>query len=391
MVPGRSGRMVARPRVLVVTRNLPPLTGGMERLNWHLIEALSDRFDVEVVGPSGSASLAPAEVVVSEVRLRPLSAFLLGALRASVRRCRHVRPSVVLAGSGLTAPIAWFAARLVGASAVTYIHGLDITVPNRLYRLIWLPFIRRMCLVIVNSSATRVLALQAGVPADRVCTVHPGVSLPTELTGKGRRVFRERHGLNEDKVLLSVGRLTERKGLLEFVEGVLPLVVARSPSSVRLVVIGDEPKEALHAKPQTWEAITAAARRVGVADCLVFLGKVSQEELDEAYVAADVLVFPVRQSASDPEGFGMVAIEAAAHGLPTVAYATGGVVDAVADGRSGRLVTPGDVGGFVAAVVEQIEAPIPADTIRDFAARFAWHRFGEQMSDRLQGLIRGAQ
>lgn len=385
--------MNTRPRLLLVTRNLPPLTGGMERLNWHLADELSARFDVEIVGPVGSASLAPAGVVVHEVGLRPLPTFLLRALGVAVARSRTWRPDVVLAGSGLTAPIVWLAARGCGASAAAYIHGLDLTVPHPLYRLMWLPFIRRMRRVIVNSSATVELALKAGVPFERLATVNPGVSLPAQTKVehlRDRARFRSRLGLGAEKVVLSVGRLTERKGLLQFVEAVLPRVAAKHPD-VRMVVIGSAPRDALHARPQSSEAIMVAARRVGQDANVIFLGNVSQQQLDEAYRGADVHVFPVRDSPFDPEGFGMVAIEAAAHGLPTVAYATGGVIDAVGDGRSGRLVKPGDVDGFAGAVIEQIETPIATEIIRSFAAQFAWPRFGDQICLELTSLVRGRQ
>ena len=51
-----------RPRVLLVTRNLPPLVGGMERLNWHMAEELAKAAEVRIVGPDGSAALAPAGI-----------------------------------------------------------------------------------------------------------------------------------------------------------------------------------------------------------------------------------------------------------------------------------------------------------------------------------------
>ncbi len=113
------------------------------------------------------------------------------------------------------------------------------------------------------------------------------------------------------------------------------------------------------------------------------LGTRFGSELDDAYAAADVHVFPVREIPGDPEGFGMVAIEAAAHALPTVAYATGGVVDAVAAGVSGLLVAPGDCKGFADAVLELLRRPLQAEAIRLFAADFTWDRFGERVSDAL--------
>ncbi|MNV11969.1 Glycogen synthase [compost metagenome] len=112
-----------------------------------------------------------------------------------------------------------------------------------------------------------------------------------------------------------------------------------------------------------------------------FLGELSDEELSIAMHTATVHVFPVRSHPTDPEGFGMVAIEAAAHGLGTVAYASGGVADAVADGLSGALVEPGDSIGFARAVVRAIGAPLPAAPMQAFATGFGWDAFGRQIRD----------
>src|SRR5690606_16356516 len=92
------------PRVLLITRNLPPLLGGMERLNWHIARELSAWSDVRIIGPEGSANLAPPGVSVDEVPLRPMWKFLIRALIVARRIARQWRPDFVLAGSGLTAP-----------------------------------------------------------------------------------------------------------------------------------------------------------------------------------------------------------------------------------------------------------------------------------------------
>jgi phosphatidylinositol alpha-1,6-mannosyltransferase len=82
----------------------------------------------------------------------------------------------------------------------------------------------------------------------------------------------------------------------------------------------------------------------------------------------------------------MVAIEAAAHGLPTVAFDVGGVADAVVDGRNGRLITADDYPAFAAAVSEllAVQDNTGQDArARDFAGRFSWERFGREMLDAL--------
>lgn len=383
------------PRILHITRNLPPLVGGMERLNWHIADELSRQAQVQVIGPRGAAALKPANTEVSEVPLRPLPRFLLASAWWALRLARRQRPQIVLAGSGLTAPAAWLAARACGARAAVYVHGLDVAARHPVYRMLWHPVLRRMDVVVANSHPTMALVRGIGVAPERIRVVPPGVSLPeAPQSPEALRAFRERHGLGDARLLLSIGRLTTRKGLREFVREALPAIISQAPD-VLLVVIGDAPTDSLLAGVQSPESIQAEAEAAGIGAHLRFLGVITDpQQLACAYEAASVHVFPVREIPGDPEGFGMVAIEAAAHGLPTVAFATGGIVDAVAEGCSGRLVDPGDYGRLSDAVLAVLRGGHDAwrEPAQEFARQFAWSRFGALLRNRLgvDGGIAGA-
>jgi phosphatidylinositol alpha-1,6-mannosyltransferase len=211
--------------------------------------------------------------------------------------------------------------------------------------------------------------------------LHPGTELPT-LDAKTARDFRERHGFGQRPLLLSVGRLTQRKGLAEFVAKTLPLIVSHYQDAL-LLIIGDEASDALHTRTGSErERILAAARDVAVERNVHFLGRCDEATLGAAYQAADLHIFPVLELPGDVEGFGMVALESAAHGLPTIAFAVGGVSDAVQDGQTGTLVEPGDYGSLGEAMIRQLAQPRDGSATaicRDFAAGKAWPVFGERL------------
>ncbi len=369
-----------RRRILLITRNLPPLVGGMERLNWHMADELALHAEVRVIGPQGSAALKPAAVTLDEAPLKPLPLFLGIAFIKALWLALRWRPTIVLAGSGLTAPLAWLVGKCCGARTAAYLHGLDIAVKNRSYQTLWVPVFRRLDAVIVNSTPTQNLALAAGVAISKTHIVYPGVSLPAAPQPPARiAAFKQQHGLEGKKILLSVGRLTTRKGLREFVKHALPRIVAAEPTAM-LVVVGEAPKNSLGAGIQSVESIQAAAAQAGVAEHLFFLGVITDAtQLATVYEAADVHVFPVRHIPDDPEGFGMVAIEAAAHGLPTAAFATGGIVDAVAPGQSGYLAEKNNYQELSAHTIQLLQKSLPDEGIRRFAQGFAWPIFGEQV------------
>lgn len=378
-------RRPPRPLALLVTRNFPPLLGGMEKLNQHLLAALQSKWSTALCGPAGCAAHVSAETEVMQSRVKPLPAFLVATLWRTLRLALRRRPEWIIAGSGLTAPIAWLAARCVGAKMAVYLHGLDIVAPSRLYQWLWLPFIRQCDIALVNSRNTAQLAQRRGLRSNKLHILHPGTDLPV-LDIMVADDFRERLGFGKRRLLLSVGRLTQRKGLLEFVAKALPEIVSHFPD-VLLLVIGEEASDALHAQAGSErERILAAARMSGVEQSLHFLGRCDEVTLGGAYQAADLHIFPVLELPGDVEGFGMVALESAAHGLPTVAFAVGGVPDAVEDGHTGTLVESGNYDELSAAVIHQLGQARDGAVIaacREFAAGKAWPVFGGRLRDLL--------
>lgn len=369
------------PRAMLVTRNFPPLLGGMEKVNQHLLDALQPAWRTALCGPAGCVDYVSPQTEVRQSRVKPLPLFVAATLWRALSLAWRRKPEWVIAGSGLTAPIAWLAARCVGGKVAVYLHGLDIVAPSRVYQWLWLPFIRRCDLALVNSANTANLAQRAGVQSRTTHVLHPGCDLPT-LDAEAARDFRQRHGFAQRSLLLSVGRLTQRKGLAEFVAKALPAIAARYPD-VLLLVIGDEASDALHARAGSErERILAAARIGAVEQNLHFFGRCDDATLSAAYQTADVHVFPVLELPGDVEGFGMVALESAAHGLPTVAFTVGGVPDAVLDGCTGALIESGNYVALGDAVTRQLASARENATItacREFAAGKAWPVFGERL------------
>lgn len=129
--------------------------------------------------------------------------------------------------------------------------------------------------------------------------------------------------------LLTVGRLVRRKGIAN-VMGALALLKDRYPGLVYDVVGGGDSSE-----------YRELAGKLGVADRVFFHGFKSDDEVKAFFKASDVLIMVSHASDkdNDVEGFGIVYLEANAFGKPVIGSATGGIPDAVEDGRTGLLVT----------------------------------------------------
>lgn len=378
--------------VIVITRNFPPLVGGMEKLNFHMTKEISRQWRVTLIAPAGADNY-PITNVVTKTCPSSIPRFLICAASKVFRlgigiriSNREARPSVIIAGSGVSAPVAWLCSLLTNSPFGIYLHGLDVIASSRIYKRVFLPFIRRADFWMANSSATKIKASEAGINPSRIEVIHPGVSSePTPISEEDLAIWRNSSNLPPGKLLLSVGRLTKRKGLKEFIIHSLPEIAKKDPD-VHLVVVGSEPEDAILRNPVGKIQLMKAAELAGVSDKLLFLGGLPDEDLSRLYQVCDVHIFPIIAVPGDMEGFGMVAIESAAHGLPTVAFAEGGVIDAVNEGTSGYLIPPGDYTQFSDAVVrilEQRARGLSHQSAKHFARKFDWATFGSKVRDLL--------
>ena len=178
-------------------------------------------------------------------------------------------------------------------------------------------------------------------------------------------------------VVLTVGRLHPRKGQLDTLRALQllpPAVLAR----LEYWIVGGQSKgayeESLHA---------AAAARPELT--VRFFGNIPDEELSDLYDRADIFAMTSINHGHSVEGFGLVYLEAAAHGLPVVAHDVGGVSEAVLDGETGLLVPPDRPAQLAAAFEKLIHDPALRQKLgaagRTWAQRNCWKESAAALFD----------
>jgi glycosyltransferase involved in cell wall biosynthesis len=160
--------------------------------------------------------------------------------------------------------------------------------------------------------------------------------------------------------LLFVGRLDRQKGAEVAVRA---LAGMNGPAAeLPLRVVGTGPEQA---------ALRRLAGELGVAGRVRWEGQLPQAELADRYRRAAALVVPGRD-----EGLGLVAVEGQLSGAPVVAAASGGLLDVVADGRTGRTFPPGQPEALARAVEAVLADPAGTARMATEARERAAARFG---------------
>jgi glycosyltransferase involved in cell wall biosynthesis len=195
--------------------------------------------------------------------------------------------------------------------------------------------------VACNSNATMqlLLDLQPSLK-NRSVTIWNGMDRNTQPNGESARLFRQEMQLSTDEVLVVLmGRINRWKGQKLLVEAA-KLVRCMGIQNVRYLIVGSAPPGQIHFLDELSDAIATS----GVSEHISVM--TFQEDIWHIWDAADIAVVP----STEPEPFGMVALEAMAAGKPVVAAAHGGLVDIVVDGVTGILVTPNDVDRLASAI-----------------------------------------
>lgn len=330
--------MASRERILLITRNFPPAHGGIETMAFELARhAAANGVELTVVHfGQEPCNRPPAGIAYRHLpgsgRWSALAISLL-AIPFLAFRCR---PRVVVNMQVTTSPGSLLAALLLRVPYIVMGHGLEMLPPRRFPAAFsWRgPALRGAHRVISNSRFTDSLAARFGVSAGRRRVINPGTRrFPAPARDPAAAFGPLPPDPDRPFICLSLTRLVPRKGIDMALEAIAQ--VLRRRTDILYCVGGGGPDLG---------RLQALAAEKGIRDHVRFLGRLPDEKLGLCYASADLFVLPSRTSGNPPdaEGFGIVFLEAAACGTPSLGGKSGGIPDAIDNGVTGFLVDPLD-------------------------------------------------
>lgn len=321
---------------LLVTNDFPPKIGGIQSYLYELWRRLpADETTVLTTPHTGAREWDRAQGFRVERTREPVLLPTPMLARRIDALAREVRADVIFLDPAL--PLGRLGSRLTAAPWVAVLHGAEVTVPGRL------PGARQALATVLRGAAGIVAAgeypareaMKATGSSLAGVVIPPGVDVErfTPATSEEqRRADRIGLGLDPDRpTVVGISRLVPRKGFDVLLDAVALLEV-----DVQVVIAG---------AGRDRKRLVARAHRLGLDARVHFLGRVPDEQLPGLYRAGDVFAMVCRErwGGLEAEGFGIVFLEAAASGVPSIVGRSGGSHEAVIDGVTGLVVDPDDV------------------------------------------------
>ncbi|HEY9099975.1 MAG TPA: glycosyltransferase family 4 protein [Thiobacillus sp.] len=270
--------------------------------------------------------------------------------------------------------VAWVVARMTFRQVVIYAHGEELTTWGRDGKYRAMRFVLRHAdRVIANSAHTRETLLKMGVETVHIEVIFPGVDVNVFKPGLDGEKLRARLSLRSDeRLVFSVGRLSRRKGFDHAILAIARLRATDIPVHYAIAGIGED-------RAYLEELIAEH----NLQNSVHMLGAVGEAELPAWMNACDVFAMPNREINGDNEGFGMVFIEAAACGKPSLAGQAGGTGSAVLHGQTGLRVNGHDIEAVADGLRQLLTQPDLASqlgfaALQRVKAEFSWERVAEK-------------
>lgn len=217
------------------------------------------------------------------------------------------------------------------------LHGLDfsLSVKNKRKRfLTYLILKKAKKIICANSYLADLLMKEFPKFKEKIIISFPGAKVSKADSNLKKEII-DKHGLQNKKIIFSIGRLVPRKGF-DYCLNAIAQIKQIDPAlyhNLVYLLAGDGEK---------LSDLKSLVRDYGIEDKVIFLGKISQEEKYVFYDLCDLFVMTPYQQDKDFEGFGIVYLEANLFSKPVIASNSGGILDAVVDNFSGLIVPPKD-------------------------------------------------
>jgi len=377
-------------QILLFTNEFKPVGGGVATYCYEIANAISDmQLSIAVVATE-KGSRDPFFDKAQSFPVHRVKEYSNPLFRHTARLfvlsrwVKKYQPNILWAADWRSGIVVALVALMFNLPYVVMTHGTELLIANksRLKKLIANKIYGKATRVFSNSYFTKQLLVDFGVSESKITVTLLGTSIKEwESDPSQVKEIVKRHKLQNKRVILTLARLTPRKGQ-DVVLKVLPEVLKKIPNIV-YVIAGRGADE---------QRLRQLVADLALEDVVVFAGFVDDAEKSAYYHACEVYIMPNRQDEERVEGFGITFLEAGACGKPVIAGRHGGAIDAVLEGKTGILVDPLDVTEVSAALLKILGDPILANQLGENARYYVeteanWHNVAKRSLQALKDIL----
>lgn len=344
-------------RLLMITQDFPPETGGIQTYSMsHAINLARycDWFGV-VCPDKPNTDQTDKDLQFDIKRLKARNDLLIFSLLRNLTSILRKHPAEATFHSQWQTAAAGIRAREKGliekVFVAAHIRELlfnpfeSIPVFNRLFEKYRDSVLQKVDHFYPVSDYTAGILKQMGVDESKITVMINGTD-PDQFYPIDSTPFKKKLGLTKNKIILTITRLVERKGI-DTVIAALPNVIRQIPD-VHYLIVGEG---------EDGKRLRKLVEYHQLEEQVTFTGKIPYEELNEYYNAADLFVMPSKTQIPDVEGFGIVFLEANACGLPVIGSDSGGIPSAIRNGVTGYIIPEANHVKLAEKIIELLNNP----------------------------------
>jgi len=287
---------------------------------------------------------------------------------------------------------AFFISKLLNIPYVLHAHGLEFvdykkTLFDKIKYSLFRDAYKRAIFknarnIIAVSNYTKGIVVKSGGEEGSIKVVYNGVDINRFRPALETGAIISKHNLHGKRVLLTVSRLDEYKGH-DIVIELMPQILKKIPNAVYMIIGSGKNRHSLE----------ALVKKLGLQNEVIFIGHADESDLPLYYNACDLFIMLTRErlDMAEFEGYGLVYLEANSCCKPVIGARTGGIPDAIEDGKTGYLVDPDNHREITDKITLLLENKELADKIGEEGRRritregLTWGAMGHNIRNILTG------
>ena len=353
---------------LIITRSFPPSIGGMQNLMWGLANSISKLDLIKVFADHDNNYLEFDEKVsfsiqrIGGVKLfrKYRKAYLINEFLKNNKNVKNIIADH------------WKSLELIKTQykKICLIHSKEInhSKGSNLNKRV-LNVLNNVQVVVANSQFTKNLAIEIGINPELIVVIHPGINpikkIPTKDTNKANELLK-----NKTPRLITVSRFDKRKNHEKVIMALRNLKQVYPNIIYTCIGYGDEEQR-----------VKELVKELKLEDNVIFFNSLSINLKNALVAASDIFVMPSIKFKKSVEGFGIVFVEAAQHGVPSIGGKDGGASDAIIHNKTGLICDGNNLEEIYNSINNLLENKKYMDFgkfARDNSSNFYWNNIIEK-------------